>query len=129
MAIRWSIAHGSLPANKACPNMRKIICNATVKSSQTYLSLHIHDADLIGLVTDYKLICRLWQEVYTVNSDIDCARSSSKSFKRMQAFRGLDIPDFDCAIRACRDNLMPVHGIHSVVDKRGVARELFNQLS
>ena len=43
---------------------------------QTHLSLHIHDNDGVGSVTDHKLFCVPGQWMYAVHCDVSAYRAT-----------------------------------------------------
>ena len=63
-----------------------------------YLSLHVHDDDGVGPVTDDELLHVPGQGVDTVHRDV-AARGTTKRLERVLTLCRLDVPHFDCAIR------------------------------
>jgi len=68
------------------------------------LSLHIHDDNGVGTVTDDELFDVTRQRMNAVHSDV-CAGESAQRLERVQTLRTLYIPHFYCTIRTCANTI------------------------
>jgi len=70
--------------------------------SMVDLSLHVHDDNRVGAVTDDKLFHIARQRMNAVNCDVG-ARKASQRLERVEALGTLYVPHLYCAVRTCTD--------------------------
>lgn len=61
------------------------------------LSLHVHNDDRVGTVTDDKLFDVTRQRVNAMYSDVSACQTSQR-LECVEAFRTLHVPHLDCAV-------------------------------